>query len=139
MGCDIHLVMEVKDGDRWIARQIYEGFHRNYVKAGENDWASPACRSRNYTRFAALAGVRGDGPEPKGIPSDASETTMYLIKQWGRDGHSHSFLPIDEAVSIFAATQFPELSGYAQKYPASYFFNHEERDGEARIVFWFDN
>ena len=129
MGCDIHTVIERKVTSprinaRWVAVAI------------EHD----ASRSRNYDRFAALAGVRGDGPEPRGLPDDASDTALTLADDWGADGHSHSWLPLDEAAALYLATEF-NPSEFVQKYPASEFFGVERPDDtdEYRLVFWFDN
>ncbi len=136
MGCDIHGVVERKHNGKWVACKVLQH-------------PDPA-RDRNYERFAALAGVRGKGPEPKGFPDDASETACMLRDDWGRDGHSHSWLPIAEAAAIFAATQwwapnqkpdaFPSKE-WVEKYPSCHYFDVDSvPDGnEYRLVFWFDN
>lgn len=136
MGCDIHLVLERKYGLRWIAVDTFKGH-----ETSRSDWASPLATSRNYVRFAALAGVRGDGPAPRGAPADISETTAMLLEDWGSDGHSASWLPLNEASQIFLATQHGELSDFAKKYPQLHFFGIDEEDkrGTHRLVFWFDN
>ena len=147
MGCDIHLVLErrVAKGlhgernDRWVAVNTFESHHPAY---GSEPWSTPAARSRNYTRFAALAGVRGEGPIPRGLPENISETTKYLIDMWGGDGHSHSYLPVTEAAAIFLRTSsgLKDDSVFGYRYPASHFFGVEDEDEENfRIVFWFDN
>lgn len=147
MGCDIHGVVERKVKDRWITINILQV-------------ATPA-RARNYPRFAALAGVRGDGPEPRGIPDDVSETAKCLIDDIGADGHSHSWEPLQHAATVFAATAYyPDTEEgrrtqkIANEYPASYFFDvksetvnvcptcqHRDVTGldAYRLVFWFDN
>lgn len=118
MGCDIHGWVEKKTDKGWVG--IAE------LKDGE----------RNYGRFTMLAGVRGDGPDPLGIPDDASQTTEHFIEEWGDDGHSHSFIPLTEAAQIFAATAFNSAS----KDPI---YDHFGVDGDGeqnyRLVFWFDN
>lgn len=141
MGCDIHLIVERQVGDKWIAVRLLDGYH-NHI---DGKWSSPAARSRSYERFAALAGVRGDGPVAKGLPDDLSETARFLIDDYGSDGHSHSWLPVEEAVDIFLKTQWkPEtnLSEFNRKYPAYFYFGLEESDlnkARHRLVFWFDN
>lgn len=136
MGCDIHLVLEKKFGEKWIGVDTFNGHETAYGKG----WASPTARSRNYTRFAALANVRGEGGlEPKGIPSDASDTTQALSDEWGGDGHSHSWLPVDEAAAIFAKTERELTDEYAKKCPAAHFFGAEGDLSVYRLVFWFDN
>lgn len=127
MGCDIHGWVEQRVGDRWVAvREL-------------NDNAN----QRNYKRFAALAGVRGDGPEPRGLPEDISETTSWHVRAWNGDGHSHSWLPVIEALPLFQAVRYPgqEVTEYERRWPESYYFDIESTEDPStyRIVFWFDN
>lgn len=146
MGCDIHLVLEKRHGDKWVGVDTFTGHHRGkfYLKEGERDYSSPVTRQRNYERFALLAGVRGDGPPPRGVPSDASDTTGLLIQEWGTDGHSHSWLPLSEAVHVWSLTQ-SGMDKFSEDYPAVYFFGVDTSDGSGdknenyRVVFWFDN
>lgn len=146
MGCDIHLVLEKRHGDKWIGIDTFTGHHRAKwtLKDDEYDWSSPVARSRNYERFAALAGVRGDGPEPRGVPADASCTTAYLVEAYGSDGHSHSWLPMKEAAEVWKRTQ-NNMDDHGAKYPESYFFGVDTSEGSShksddyRVVFWFDN
>jgi len=139
MGCDIHMVVEKQVGDRWIAIRLLDGYHCR----PDDEWRSPVARARNYERFAALAGVRGDGPPAKGVPEDLSETTRFLIEQYGNDGHSHSWLGIEEAIAIFKETEWnPErLSKFNREYPDYFYFGLEREidKGPHRLVFWFDN
>jgi hypothetical protein len=143
MGCDIHLTVEKKVGSKWIAVNTMNGGHTGRFEKDDSnwDWASPVARDRNYKRFAALAGVRGDGPEARGVPDDVSETTRFLIDDYGADGHSHSWLPMREAVDIFVRTHWrDEKRPHLLDYPASYFFEVDDDNLDAyRIVFWFDN
>lgn len=138
MGCDIHLVLERKnDAGKWVGVDTFNSHASAY---GESH-SVPVARSRNYERFAALAGVRGDGPEPRGLPSDASDTTRLLATDdWGADGHSHSHLPLGEAAKIFLQTEFkkPQRTSLAMTDPAYHYFGVDPADGY-RIVFWFDN
>lgn len=63
MGCDIHLYIEYRKKPA-----------PNTIPEPGRRWNSLGGRinpGRNYALFAALAGVRGDGPEPKGYPEDA--------------------------------------------------------------------
>ena len=129
MGCDIHIVVERQWKGEWVASSIPHH-------------SSPSI-NRNYDRFARLAGVRGPGPEPRGVPKDASQTTRYLVEELGRDGHSHSFYSLAEAMPIFLETGY-EQGDFAKKYPEGFYFgiDHEARGSkpsEYRIVFWFDN
>ena len=126
MAADIHGWVEAKIGDKWVA----------IVELYDN--------SRNYDRFAALASVRGDGPEPKGIPDDVSDTVKYWIDYWNLDGHSHTWFPIKEAAKIFKATAESD----SHKYPYDEFFNLNMEylkyefgisKKKLRLVIWFDN
>jgi len=122
MGCDIHGWVEKKVGEKWVG-----------IKELRDD-------SRNYKRFAKLAGVRGDGPSPSGLPNDISDTAQFWADNWGTDGHSHGHLPLIEAFEVFKST-----SGNLGLVPdenyspwAAFEVGDDELD-EMRLVFWFDN
>jgi len=136
MGCDIHGSIEKRVNGKWVM------VNRMDLKA----------RSRNYDRFARLAGVRGDGPEPRGVPEDVSDSTLLHIDEWGTDGHSHSWLPLHEAARIFLETEYTgSLSDFIKEYPMDHYFDVSQFEqkctccgqpipnGEYRLVFWFDN
>lgn len=147
MGCDIHLVLEKKHADKWVGIDTYNSHTQPkwLVAKGMSGYSSPVVRERNYERFAALANVRGDGPAPRGVPDDASDTSRLLIEQWGGDGHSHSWLPLAEASNIWMKTAGPNDDEFATKYPTSHFFGVDVSEGsnekisDYRVVFWFDN
>lgn len=134
MGCDIHMVLErrVCDG-KWV------GVH-NFPYYRTIKWHNfPLATDRNYDRFSALAGVRGEGPEPRGVPDDASDLARLQIEEWGSDGHSHSWLPLKDAAAIFLSTE-RNLDDHARKYPTEHFFNVDPASADSyRLVFWFDN
>lgn len=142
MGCDIHATLEVNTPEGWVCVDTYQGHHKSWVKEGEYDWSSPITTARNYERFGAMAGVRRDGPAAKGLPDDATETTKYLVKRWGVDGHSHSWLTSKEAAQIYLNTcgEF-DTDDFKAKFPESYFLGIERHspDEEYRLIFWFDN
>lgn len=125
MGCDIHGWIERKVGDKYVAIK----------ELGDRATA------RNYRRFAALAGVRGDGPEPRGVPPNVSETVRYWIDTWDSDGHSHSWLPIKEACEVWAVDRYPEMGGKRSEYPMYEYFGMDDEtlEPDDRVVFWFDN
>ncbi len=136
MGCDIHGSIEKRVNGRWV--MVDRLISKRYG-------ADP--RARNYDRFARLAGVRGPGPEPRGVPEDVSESTMLHIEEWGVDAHSFSFLPLHEAAQIFLDTD-TGVSEYAKDHPAEHYFDISEDicrcckrpvSSEYRLVFWFDN
>ena len=105
----------------------------------------PAALERNYARFAALAGVRGDGPAARGLPDDASDTARWLFDAGGYD--SPSWLPLDEATRIFAMTDARGLfgSGDVPEFGThgggndAYFGVNSGEGPEFRLVFWFDS
>lgn len=145
MGCDIHAVVERKVGEKWIAVNVIQNHYTaGRDHDGETDgFSSPAALDRNYARFAAMAGVRGSGPIPKGVPEDPSQTTAHLIKS-DIDGHSHSWLPLDEAIKIMANTEqwraHEDEKCWIRQYPSHFFFNVEDDQlDDHRLVFWFDN
>jgi len=138
MGCDIHLVLERKYNDVWIGVDTFN----SHTSAIDHNFSFPVAKVRNYDRFAALASVRGEGPLPKGIPDDISQTSKYLIDYWGKDGHSHSWLPLKEAVDIFIKTDHekPKKDSFGEEYPSyHYFFVEKEDIDNHRLIFWFDN
>jgi hypothetical protein len=135
MGCDIHGTIEKKVGDKWVM---------------VNRLSDEPSLNRNYERFGALAGVRATGgPKPKGIPLDVSESTKLFIDYWGSDGHSHSYLDLRKAATIFLKTESEYNSNSLRHFPitdsdpVSYYFGIEEyeytKGEEYRLVFWFDN
>lgn len=168
MGADIHIYVEKKlRNGRWAcvrdlnqsieAAGIYtrmEGMEA--MKGGY--WMLTA---RNYHFFAALAGVRGEGPAPKGLPDDVSDLVLEEHVAWGSDAHSASWAtPLEFMETWLKANDGKRaiLSKYVQKritdgtYAAvSQFMREmcsisiEQWSGEEgniedyRFVFWFDN
>lgn len=149
MGCDIHYVVERRVskggplGDYWVG--VSTSHHIRCRKHGKDNtgFAIPVAKEHNYKRFAALAGVRGEGPKPLGLPADISDLTKIEVNAWDGDGHSHSWLPISKAASVFLETEYVYCGApteYEAKYPAAYFFGVESDDHkDYRLVFWFDN
>jgi hypothetical protein len=141
MGCDIHGLVERKVNGKWICWRTLNPVHTSRPDEHGSSFASPAALSRNYERFAALAGVRGDGPDARGLPDDATDTATHLFET--EEGHTPSWLPLQEATDIFLATERYDLREFDRKYPAYYYFGVEsESDGplsDFRLVFWFDS
>ncbi len=144
MGCDIHAIVEQQaDDGRWVTVNTLSHFVARRRKDGERDWCFPAALERNHRRFAALAGVHGDGPVPRGVPADVSETGGFRIATWNGDAHSHSWLTIAEAAKVFAGTEYwsgeeANLQSFPQMFPACFFFGVECEDiDKHRLVFWF--
>lgn len=137
MGCDIHVFLEADIDGKWAF--IKDLSYRVY---GNQDY----CGARNYARFAKLAGVRGDGPEAKGVPADVSPGTKWHIDRYGMDGHSHSydnavrFLGICEATSHQTDETPRDFRSQLEFWCEIY---HEEEPLKAavmyRFVYFFDN
>lgn len=142
MGCDIHLHVEVK------IKGVWEHYSAPYVH-------------RNYSLFARMAGVRKDGRVPddechmaKGVPEGVSVLTAFDITNWGRDGHSHSWLSAEDAGKIqrwfhktYVGNDHPPLFGYVFGNDVDTYARdpgdckHLKSLGfeDVRVVFWFDN
>ena len=124
MGCDIHGWVEVQSSSgEWIG--VYE-----------------LDISRNYHLFGQLAGVRNEGPLPKGLPNDASAVVKWYFLECNPDEnyHSHSHLSLREASKVFVDTDYT-IDDYKRKYPEDAYFNwpYGVDVDKGRIVFWFDN
>lgn len=135
MGCDIHLVLEKKFREQWVGVPMER---------------CPC--TRNYKRFGLLAGVRDEGPDPRGIPEDASALARMEIEDWGVDGHSHSWCTLQEYVQACLASEHdPEKmldpNDERVKNPYYHYFGlyvlkldgYSEQIDDYRVVFWFDN
>lgn len=136
MGCDIHVVLERRWNNRWVGVNKFE-----YSKP---DRYRAYTRERNYQRFTALANVRGHGGlDPRGLPKDISDLTAMEVDGWSGDGHSHSWVTLDDALKIWLDTEFTErfdkeMLKRITDFPKYYYFGVED-DEAYRIVFWFDN
>jgi hypothetical protein len=129
MGCDIHAFVEVKLAGEWHC------YH--------------ACDlGRDYELFAKMADVRNYGSvepisKPRGLPLDLSAVVEFEAKHWGADGHSHSYLTLDEVAPLEKWLEGPPRKKWA---PFGYVFGNgwcrsdlPEGVEDVRLVFWFDN
>jgi len=84
MGCDIHILVEAKhkDSKGWFLTDL--DFNIN----------------RDYDLFKRIAGVRGPGPAPLGFPEDISDGSKFTIDRWGVDGHSHTYMSIEDLCKL---------------------------------------
>lgn len=131
MGCDIHVHGEILVRGRWLH-------------------SSNPSVDRHYSLFAKMAGVRntqGIVPiaGPKGLPEDATESTLFDADTWVDDAHSHSWLGAKELGVLGDWLMKTHERGLytVLDYP---FFGCGwdsiiglEGVEDVRIVFWFDN
>lgn len=149
MGCDIHLVIERKShvSDQWICviAPTWESVCQDPISMNTPDPPTPAgyfLRARNYNFFAAIAGVRGSGPDPKGLPTNISQTTQELTQEWGMDGHSHSHMPLEQFLEEFVRNNTGQLQKYVRDKLAGenqnivrMFFPNFEPEHEYRVCY----
>ena len=105
---------------------------------------------RDYGFFARLAGVRGDGPEPNGMPPDASVMTQRVVARWEGSGHSHGHMTLrefvkrkiisDETVAKAAKSKLQGVDPIAE-YLGDCVNDYDgiTLDDNTRVVYWFDN
>lgn len=135
MGCDIHAMVEGK----YRYRSDSEGY---WISCGRIKMC------RDYDLFARLGNVRNyNGIQPFGDCrfseseeshpltcedwwSVCSEDFRALCKDWDGDGHSHSWVTLEELDSAG-----PEYSEQARKMVAAAGLDPDE----GRLVFFFDN
>ena len=105
MGCDIHLFLEkrLSKNEVW---QLDEN-HTIKIEDDEEYLNEVDATGRDYSLFSVLAGVRrmADYPciyERRGLPYDVSE----LLKVPQQDGHSHSWLTLDEFKNCLIAAGY---------------------------------
>lgn len=172
MGADIHFVIEhndPEDGLGWVgvfwsdAPHSPSGYnHTAYVNNADISAEEQRRRRdvgvhpfgrlgrRDYDFFARLAGVRGDGPEPNGVPPDASVLSQRCVLRWEGDGHSHGHMTLREFVKrkIISADSLAEAakSKLQGGDPIAEYLgdcvddvNDITLDENTRVVFWFDN
>jgi hypothetical protein len=115
MGCDIHMFIEYRNtGMAWkadphhkpivedtcISRCDNKKDYCDFCSADRPEECDMAHRhynqtiaiGRDYRLFSLLAGIR----EPKGLPADVSEIVQAAADRDGQDGHSHSYMSLEE-------------------------------------------
>lgn len=173
MGADIHFTIEHRDphdGLGWVG-VFYSGasyspdmynksyLHDTNIAAGSeeyyrrmNDGVHPFGRlgRRDYGFFGRLAGVRRDGPDPNGVPPDASTMTQRVVARWEGDGHSHGHMSLREFVKRKIITDVTIADAAKSKLqggdPIAEYLgdcvdesNGITLDDNTRVVFFFDN
>lgn len=128
------MILEERVGEepeRWIA--VWSSDH---LPDTSDDKVNDIDR-RNYKRFAAIAGVRGEGPAPKGVPPHPSELTRF----WAEDAdlHSPTWYPLSEAVSLYNEPRY--VGEDAGDLTTQSFCKRAWGGAESdyRVVFFFDN
>lgn len=171
MGADIHFTIEHRDpsdGLGWVgvfysdASYSPDMYNKSYlhdtkiaVGSGEyyhclNHGVHPFGRlgRRDYDFFARLAGVRGDGPEPNGVPSDVSALTQRYISRWGDNGHSHVHMTLREFIKRKIITDVTIADAAKSKlqggdpiaeFLGNYIDDDITLDDNTRVIAWFDN
>jgi len=130
MGCDIHMYAEVKRCERWetvghvfdfgwnnpnqATVMLYLGSENNNAYEFNRQRTMEVFDRRDYRLFTILAGVRRVEhitpiSEPRGLPEDVSEWIRNESNRWGVDGHSHSWLTLEELKSYPWDEPIPEF------------------------------
>ena len=148
MGCDIHTYAEKKTETRYEYISGLVPFdYRSYGTFGF------LADVRNYSDVTPISACRG-------VPADASKEVIAEQNQWDCDGHSHSWLSVDELAS-FDYDQIMEdrrvmrnnnggctcehgngkSMTYREFLGDSFFEDIQalKAHGADRIIFWFDN
>ena len=122
MGCDIHMFCEelktIDDTKKWVNADHWKLNPYFGVGAEEEKFAVVELyRSRHYSMFTALCGVRdytGQSPkisEPRGAPADCTEEVTNSIENWDCDGHSHSYVTLREVKEFVKNSEPVKFSG----------------------------
>lgn len=158
LSADIHYVIERKLGGQWVGvfSTVFTPRQPMIISIPDErldvsaDRTFLSFRERNYTLFAALASVRDKGATPKGIPTDVSILGKASIDDWGSDGHSHTWFPMqeflsewikcDEAMAKAAVTEKISPKGdEIRPFIDTVIDTWDDELNDLRIVCWFDN
>lgn len=91
-----------------VSEECYlcDGIGWDRLREEEGTLSGGSCyhSGRNYAFFGALAPTgRRDRPaliEERGVPHDASPEFHRIVKEWNGDGHSHSWLNLDDVAAV---------------------------------------
>jgi hypothetical protein len=166
MGADIHLFLErkMKSGKWACVSNLNKVVHVEGLDGlqptNSLNYGYYKLSGRNYQLFGALASVRGDGLEPRGMPDDPSDIVQHEADGWMHDAHSHSWLYADEFISIYNKVWLEPkddepLDQYSQTLLTDgkdlavreflrlmcspMVVEDEDQPEDFRFVFWFDN
>ena len=121
MGCDIHAIVEFEDR------------HGDTSSLALDEFWVP----RNYPLFAALAGVRGDGPPPKGRPEKETKWLSDSGMKSRYHGHSHSWATVEEWELALVSSETGSPEYWAILAAAKELIARGVQ--QVRISYWFDN
>ena len=165
MGCDIHMIAEIKDKSVGANNQEWRPLLDPIFKDRYFDKKEPICRwnipytfqpyaDRNYEVFSVLANVRnGWGIKPideaRGYPEDMHAVSKWLLDGYDYVDHSPSWLSLDEVLAYdWNGTESNYFEdGKTLKDSARRFLENmellkkyaEDEDCEVRLVFGFDS
>ncbi len=155
MGCDIHMVLEKKVGEKWVGLHSFPYATTRNTGSGNDKYPITTgsgwmARERDYDLFADLAGVRGDsttGNKPRGEPDDISDLGRLMIDRDGGDGHSHTHMLLTEAWPLFVIHKLGgSIFDTMRKELGMSMFGFEDFDTDEtpdtdnyRLIIWFDN
>ncbi|MEQ1653257.1 MAG: hypothetical protein ABL897_12270 [Hyphomicrobium sp.] len=134
MGADVPIVVELKTPAGWLGVWASD--------TGPSVWSSTgetlAITWRDYDLFGRLAGVRREGPAPKGWPQDVSSLAAWCAQDNGGDYHSLTWYTLAETLAIYNAADSWAGTKKSRKFEASD-FSYSADYGEVRVLFAFDN
>lgn len=152
MGCDIHCYREKLIDGAWVSQQPMEpGEVWNDETREYEDGPLVAVKTyvpRNYGLFGLLSkGVRtkwDESFEAKGVPDDMSATLQAQDVSWKDDGHSHSWLTLEEIktkqlILMVSSDVDAHDAGQALASFVKTIFDPSDDPATTRVVFWFDN
>ena len=152
MGCDIHIFVQHREGDRWE--------HVPFRPEDLDEYRQHPLEQRNYLLFAVLADVRSrDGvtpiAEPRGLPDDIGypvhgledpcDGDLYVDLEGGRKwmgDHSHSWLTLAELEAYPWDQELPFRVTYTPTKviePTLKWLHSLGKPEDVRLVFGFDN
>lgn len=152
MGCDIHVFVE-KRANKNLPWQVDE-IHQEDADDDVPYIQSIEGTNRDYDLFGRIAGVRGRDVHYKqrGIPDNISQEILRVIERWGNDGHSYSWLSLNEFKDALLRDSwyqdapdngYVEMIHYCEKWieieEAEAILLNLDIKPEVRIVFFFDN
>jgi hypothetical protein len=131
MGCDIHVHYEIRKSNQWEHLNWKERYIIGHYDDGclkydyDHMFNDTLYVGRNYSLFSILANVRngcgfagvptsrGFTPidMPRGLPFDVTAETREDCLVWGCDGHSHSWLGLQEILDYDWDNQIVTVCG----------------------------